>query len=153
MLDIVADSPLVDYAIISLFSLFWKEKEAYEIILLSVHPSVSIHFCVYLPLLLRLQIILLPDCLCVPSPNFLGLWDHLAVCVRLLTFSFSMRSVSYQGGLWNHLAVCASVFPSYLIVFYAVRVVSKESRRLSRSTTSCFHSLFTTALLFWCGLT
>jgi hypothetical protein len=62
----------------------------------------------------------------------------LSVCLCvLLMFSFSMWSLSYQGGLWDHLAVRVSVHPSpNCFALYAIRAVSKESRRLVLPKTS-----------------
>jgi hypothetical protein len=87
----------------SILSLFWRtEKEAYGIILLSVS---------------------------VCSRNFLlgGLRDRLALCVRPVSFVFSVRSVSYQGCLWEHPAVWVPASPP-LIFSFSMTSVSYQSK-------------------------
>jgi hypothetical protein len=77
---------------------------------------------------------------------------HAAI-EELLDAPFSMRSVSYQRRVYGHVCIPLSflgnnsvhTFSRHQIivgwvVFYAVRVVSKESRRLFHLKTSCFLS-------------
>jgi hypothetical protein len=64
-------------------------------------------------------------CLCIPL-NFLGLCDHLAVCLRTPPPTNIRR-------LWTHFAAYVSL--------YVVRVVSKENGRLVLPRTFCiFHN-------------
>jgi hypothetical protein len=88
-----------------------KWKEAYEITLLSV--------CVYLWACPRIFGVFWGSW---------GFWNHLAVCVSPSNF---------LGGLWNYVYVGVSVSSLILLVFYAVRVVSKNSRLLVLPRTSC----------------
>jgi hypothetical protein len=69
--------------------------------------------------------------LCIPVIFVEGLMrSPYCLCPSSIILSFSMRSVSYQGGFWDNLAVCVTLIPNFF-VFYAVRVLS---RRLLRSS-------------------
>jgi hypothetical protein len=73
------------------------------------------------------------------SPQFLML-------VRSPCCLFFCNSKFLLGCLWDHVAVCMSVPP--LIFYYAVRIVSKESRRIVVPTISCWFCISRSA---WCS--
>jgi hypothetical protein len=112
------------------FSWLWTEFLAYFPYFEKIKEGLWDHILVCLCIRLCLSIFLR-----IP-PKFMlgGLWENLAVCLCIL--------LNFLGlwGLWGHLALCVSVYSSPILffIFYAVRVVLKESRRLVFPRTSCY---------------
>jgi hypothetical protein len=94
--------------------------------------------CFYLSSKCRIRPNIRQLCLIILTKKKGRLWDHRVVCrfIRLcLSLSASPLKFLLEG-LWYHLAVCVPCLSSHLFVFYGVRVILKESKRLDLPRTS-----------------